>query len=150
MTRLFAFAFSQNFAQVILIGTDTPHLAPERITAAFSALSTPDSIVLGPAEDGGYYLILSGPCPTLFEGIAWSTDAVLRETVARVEKIGRKAHLLPPERDIDTYEDLLWLTRREACMPPSSTTLSALRRVSLLPSFFETSMHMPFPSESPC
>ncbi|HXG24759.1 MAG TPA: TIGR04282 family arsenosugar biosynthesis glycosyltransferase [Chthonomonadales bacterium] len=151
MARLFASAFSQNFAQVILIGTDTPHLAPERIAAAFSVLSIPDSIVLGPAEDGGYYLIgLSGPCPTLFEGIAWSTDTVLRETVARAEKIGRKTCLLPPERDIDTYEDLLWLVWEAARLPPSSATLSALRYLSLLPSSSETSMHTPFPSEFPC
>lgn len=151
MARLFASAFSQNYAQVILIGTDTPRLAPQRIAAAFSALSTPDSIVLGPAEDGGYYLIgLSGPCLALFEGIAWSTHAVLSETVARAERIGRKVHLLPPERDIDTYEDLLWLARRAARLPASSPTLSVLPQLSLLPSSSETSTHMPPPSESPC
>jgi len=63
--------------------------------------------VLGPCEDGGYYLIgLAAPQPALFEGIPWSTDAVLALTVEKARQRDLSVHLLPAWFDVDTEPDL--------------------------------------------
>ncbi|HEX7124231.1 MAG TPA: DUF2064 domain-containing protein, partial [Thermodesulfobacteriota bacterium] len=69
-------------------------------------------LVLGPADDGGYYLIgLRSPQPSLFEGIPWSTGAVLAETRRRAEASGLRTALLPAWFDLDTAADLERLRR---------------------------------------
>jgi len=127
MARLFGAAFREGYRRVILIGADTPHLGPGRLERAFLALETPGTVVLGPAEDGGYYLIgLSAPCAALFEGIAWGRDRVLAETLYRADAKGLKTHLLPMERDIDTPDDLAWLSCELARLPAVSATARLL------------------------
>ena len=74
-------------------------------------------MVLGPAEDGGYYLIALRPeavRPRLFEGIAWSTDQVLAATLDRCRELGLRVELLPEASDVDTPEDLRRLAARMA------------------------------------
>jgi|JI10StandDraft_1071094.scaffolds.fasta_scaffold321600_2 rSAM/selenodomain-associated transferase 1 len=93
----------------IAIGSDLPQLAPERIEQAFAALAAGADVVLGPARDGGYYLIGLGVVAlraALFEGIAWSTSAVLEQTLERCRAAGLAVALLPEEEDIDTGEAL--------------------------------------------
>ena len=72
-------------------------------------------MVLGPAEDGGYYLIAlraGAVAPRLFAEIAWSTDQVLPTTLARCRELGLAAELLPEASDVDTPEDLRRLAKR--------------------------------------
>src|SRR5712692_713458 len=89
-----------------------------------SSLSTrPDKhdLVLGPAHDGGYYLIgLRAPLRQLFRGIAWSTQAVLGQTVARARQLGLSTLLLPRLRDVDTASDA-----RAAGILPGGTSRGA-------------------------
>ncbi len=108
-TRLraaFEAGFRAGAERVVLIGSDTPQLRSERVDAAFAALR-PGAAVIGPAFDGGYYLLgLCEPYPELFEDIAWSTADVLRQTEARVRALGLELTKLPAMLDIDTVDDL--------------------------------------------
>jgi rSAM/selenodomain-associated transferase 1 len=104
-----AFAFAEAFAdkieRVVVIGSDCPEVSERDISLAWSALEISD-IVLGPALDGGYWLIgLRKPCPNLFEQIDWSSDKVLEQTLSRAEVSGLSVHLLRELSDIDTIED---------------------------------------------
>ncbi|NTW83576.1 MAG: glycosyltransferase [Chlorobiaceae bacterium] len=108
--------------KVVLIGTDCPDLNTVIIEDAFSALENHDTVI-GPAKDGGFYLIgLKKSCPGLFLQRTWSTCSVLRETIETLEKKGMSYMLLPELRDIDTFEDLkqsrLW-NENLSCMYPS-------------------------------
>ncbi len=94
----------------LAIGADSPDLPVEYLRSACEALrASPESadVVLGPAEDGGYYLIgLQRRQPRLFEAIDWSTERVLAQTLERAAALGLRVHLLPPWRDRDTAADL--------------------------------------------
>jgi hypothetical protein len=92
--------------KVCLIGSDTPDLSDKIINTAFEQLSHHD-VVLGPAKDGGYYLIgLKKPNKTLFSNISWSTEFVLKETMSEIRKLKLRCALLQVLVDIDTFEDL--------------------------------------------
>ncbi|MEK6607565.1 MAG: TIGR04282 family arsenosugar biosynthesis glycosyltransferase [Myxococcota bacterium] len=96
---------------VLLVDCDTPTLPPAFLAEAARALEEVD-VVLGPAWDGGYYLIgLRAPRPELFEGIAWSTATVLAETVRRARALGLTLHFLPSWFDVDVPADLDRLAR---------------------------------------
>jgi rSAM/selenodomain-associated transferase 1 len=92
----------------LLIGTDSPTLPPEMIDEAVSLVMAPAvDVVVGPTEDGGYYLIgLRAPCPGLFEVMPWSTGAVLSLTLERARRLGLRAACLPTWYDVDTGADL--------------------------------------------
>ena len=93
-------------APAILLGADIPDLTPHHLTAAERALDEVP-VVLGPAMDGGYYLLgFCAPVPFLFDAIPWGTDAVLAETVRRLDERGVAHRLLEPLRDCDRPEDL--------------------------------------------
>lgn len=117
----------------VAIGGDLPQLAASRIEAAFAALEEGAGIVLGPAVDGGYYLIGLGAAALgapIFEDIAWSTDAVLAQTLERCRASGLEAALLPEEEDIDTAEGLERFAARLAAgelpaCPRTATLLGA-------------------------
>lgn len=90
----------------ILVGSDIPELAAGHIEAAAGLLAE-GHVALGPAEDGGYYLIaLPAPAPFLFDGMAWSTETVLAETVRRLDARGVAHGLLPTLADLDEPRDL--------------------------------------------
>jgi uncharacterized protein len=92
--------------RVVAIGADCPELGPQHIQAAFQQLALRD-IVLGPAQDGGYYLIgLRQPQALLFQGIDWSTPLVFRQTQAKAQQLGLTLAQLPVLSDIDRPEDL--------------------------------------------
>jgi rSAM/selenodomain-associated transferase 1 len=105
-------------SHVLTIGTDSPSLPAEYLEQAATALENYD-LVLGPATDGGYYLIgLSDtPPPELFTGIDWSTERVLHQTLQRAEQLRMSVHLLPSWYDVD---DLATLRRfcHENKLPP--------------------------------
>jgi uncharacterized protein len=101
---------------VVLIGTDSPTLPIAYIEQAFAELRSAD-VVLGPALDGGYYLVGCGRrLPPIFEGVTWSTNHVLADTVARLSDPSWRLALLPPWYDVDTPEDWELLRGHVAAM----------------------------------
>lgn len=106
MNQTFKTLFARGYGQVLLIGTDVPTLPLDHFRQALASLENHD-LVLGPAFDGGYYLIgLKRVVPELFADIPWSTDQVLRLTQKKAAEIGLKASLIQPWRDVDTLADL--------------------------------------------
>jgi hypothetical protein len=93
---------------VCLVNSDSPTLPVGYLIAAATALAAPgDRIVLGPSTDGGYYLIgMKRPHAGLFDDIAWSTDRVFSQTVARAEGLGVSVFQLPTWYDVDNAETL--------------------------------------------
>jgi rSAM/selenodomain-associated transferase 1 len=108
-TRLadaFSRAFARGARRVAIVGTDVPALTRDTVLEAFAALDAAD-VVLGPAHDGGYYLMaLHEPRPELFRGVSWSSPAVLVETLERAGRAGLSVATLGPLRDLDTIDDL--------------------------------------------
>jgi uncharacterized protein len=96
---------------VLLVNGDSPTLPASFLVQAIEALREPgDRMVLGPASDGGYYLIgLKCPHRQLFSQIAWGTETVARSTRERAAEIGLAMELLPEWYDIDDIETLGWL-----------------------------------------
>jgi hypothetical protein len=106
MTRALVRAFDDRVDAAVIIGIDCPGVRPILLRDAFTALRSRD-LVLGPATDGGYYLIgLSRPAPELFENVAWGTDTVLETTMTRAREAGLSVHLLETLDDVDRPEDL--------------------------------------------
>ena len=105
--------FDEGFDAVVIIDADSPTLPRDYLTDAFDVLArTGDRMVLGPAEDGGYYLIgLKHPHRRLFEQITWSSDRVLAETLARAREIALDVSLLPMWYDVDDSATLERLRR---------------------------------------
>lgn len=98
--------FGRGYRRVVILGTDVPSL-PLTIYREALALLDHHDVVLGPAEDGGYYAVgLTRPTPDLFQQIPWSTSDVLTRTVAKAEALGLKVACLPRWRDVDTLDDL--------------------------------------------
>ena len=90
-------------AAVCLIDSDSPTVPPENFSKAIEFLKTrSDRIVLGPCDDGGYYLIgVKKPHRELFERIDWSTERVFDQTMRRARELGLEVKFLPPGYDID-------------------------------------------------
>ena len=100
----------QVYRHVALVGSDCMDLAAADIDLALEQLGAGTDIVLGPAHDGGYYLVgLSRLYRQLFAGIKWGTDQVLQDTRKRVAQLGLKLCELPIRRDLDRPEDLRYL-----------------------------------------
>jgi uncharacterized protein len=114
---------------VAALGSDHPTLPPEVVHRAFEAVEAGADVAVGPAEDGGYYLIALGPravSPRLFEGIAWSTGDVLAATLDRCRELGLKVERLPEASDVDTPDDLRRLAAQLAADPRSCPRTRAL------------------------
>ncbi len=96
---------------VILVNGDSPTLPPSFLVKAIAILRQPGKrMVLGPAADGGYYLIgLKHPYRHLFSNIAWGSETVARRTLERAAEIGLATAQLPEWYDIDDVETLAWL-----------------------------------------
>jgi uncharacterized protein len=96
---------------VLLVNGDSPTLPTRLLVQAVESLRAPgDRMVLGPASDGGYYLIgLKHPHPHLFAEIAWGTETVARTTCDRAAEIGLATTLLPEWYDVDDIQTLRWL-----------------------------------------
>ena len=100
---------SSGFDAVVLIGSDLPTLPPAHISAALDILMRRGEVlVLGPADDGGYYLIgLTQSRPEFFEHIPWGTPLVLQRTREAAEALGVPVETVPPWYDVDSASDLL-------------------------------------------
>ncbi len=104
----------EDWGHVVVVGTDSPDLAPEDYVAAFEAKTR---AVLGPAHDGGYWLVaIKGregePERAFLDAIAWSTDRALADTRSALEKRRMSVSLLDPREDVDELPDLLRLIER--------------------------------------
>lgn len=106
----FESSFGCGAAKVVVIGSDTPDLTESILLNSFALLDEAD-VVIGPALDGGYYLLgMKQMNRNLFTSIPWSTSTVLRDTLAAAEASDLSTKFLPKLRDIDTPEDLQYLT----------------------------------------
>ena len=104
MKTAFQQAF-QDHQKVVIIGSDCASLTPAIVEVAFRQLEE-HSFVIGPALDGGYYLLgMNQYAPSVFDDIAWSTASVLKDTKQRVKDLGLDYVLLPALSDIDYEED---------------------------------------------
>lgn len=108
LSTLLTTLLERGHAGAIAIDSDSPTLPMQYVTDAARHLAQGlCDVALGPCEDGGYYLIgLTAPQPALFEGIPWSTDAVLALTVEKARNRDLSVHLLPRWFDVDTEADL--------------------------------------------
>lgn len=98
--------FGLAYERICLIGSDIYELNPDILNQAFKLLEDYD-LVLGPASDGGYYLIgMNKPYELLFNNITWSTSDVLPKTIELAQKAGLTYALLPVLNDIDELEDI--------------------------------------------
>lgn len=139
---------ARGFAGVCLINADGPTLPTGLLERAAEALRRPgERVAIGPAIDGGYTLIgLKRPCPEIFRGIAWSTSAVLAQTLARVSALAIPVTLLPTWYDVDDAASLdllrheLFARRSDAAFAlavdglvgsPASHTRAALKSLGL-------------------
>lgn len=111
--RLSTALLERGHAGAIIVDSDTPNLPSDCLAEALRQLSRDVvDLVLGPAEDGGYYLIgLKRPSRELFDDISWSTPSVLPETLRRASRRRLQTALLPSWYDVDTADDLLRLRR---------------------------------------
>ncbi len=109
MDSAFTLSFHEGMTKVVIIGIDCPGVNSSILAQAFDSLSEYD-LVLGPAKDGGYYLIgLKCSVPELFRGVTWGTSAVLAQTIQMAEKLGLSFSYLDLLADVDRPEDLpIW------------------------------------------
>lgn len=99
-------ALEGGYRKAVIIGSDCPTLTPGDVEAALASLSE-NELVLGPCEDGGYYLIgATRPIECLFRGISWGSERVLRQTLERAREARLTLELLDLKYDIDSYVDL--------------------------------------------
>lgn len=104
MRQAFTDRFQEGYKKIVIIGSDSPSLPVSYIERA---LGSDKDLVLGPSTDGGYYLIgMLEKVVEVFDGVAWGTEEVLRETHERLARNGAELELLPVWYDIDCPDDL--------------------------------------------
>ncbi|MGF1499655.1 MAG: TIGR04283 family arsenosugar biosynthesis glycosyltransferase [Elainellaceae cyanobacterium] len=127
LTRAFASAAAEGKHRVLAIGIDCPGLDSAQLALAFDALENHD-LVVGPALDGGYYLIgLRRPIPDLFQDIDWGTDRVLAQTLAIAHRLGLTVAQLSPLPDVDYPDDLpIWQRASGRSLPENTERISLI------------------------
>ncbi|MHC4571108.1 MAG: TIGR04282 family arsenosugar biosynthesis glycosyltransferase [Planctomycetota bacterium] len=114
MKNAFLNTFNDNFSRIVIIGSDSPDLSADLLRQAFQVLESHDAVI-GPASDGGYYLLGFSKkvfLPEAFDNISWSTDSVFEQTVNVLNQHRRKIYFLPQWYDVDTLDDLKSLLLR--------------------------------------
>ena len=102
MRNAFLDAFAAGAHRAVVIGTDHPTLPSEFVGLAFAHLDAPRAVTIGPADDGGYYLLgMRDFAPALFAGMTYSHPGVFADTLARAAADDREATVLPPWYDVD-------------------------------------------------
>lgn len=119
--------YAQGYERTVLIGSDSPQISADTIAEASRALDRAD-VVLGPAEDGGYYMIAMSKPHNIFQDIPMSTDRVLRMTVELAQRQGLEVSLQETLFDIDELSDLARLAqllRADTSLAPSTAAILA-------------------------
>jgi uncharacterized protein len=132
MQNAFEEVFFHGFKSALLIGSDIPDLPSRILNEASDSLRTNDAVI-GPAFDGGYYLIGFNSdtfAPEVFEDVAWSTSETFKQTMSTFGRLGLRVHELPSWRDVDTYDDLEALSSRNAATSfAGSATMEYLKNL---------------------
>lgn len=135
MKNAFRSTFSENHGKAILVGTDIPELPEAVIDEAFWRMDH-GMPVIGPARDGGYYLIgfrRDRFIDQIFDNMQWSTSRVFSDTLATFEQLNCNVNVLPQCLDIDTYEDLMDLSiRLRTRENRAKNTTACLRSLGLM------------------
>lgn len=133
MSNIFKEKRRQGYGGIVLIGSDSPDLPRSIVSEAFDRLvSESVDVILGPAVDGGYYLVgMKQHHPELFEEIPWGTGDVLKTTLEAARKSGIRVACLQTWNDIDTLEDIRRFFHRYEDLPapkqcPGAITLAYL------------------------
>ncbi|MGM0454764.1 MAG: TIGR04283 family arsenosugar biosynthesis glycosyltransferase [Cyanobacteriota bacterium] len=138
LVRAFCEGFAEGMERLALVGIDCPNLDAAVLDEAMRGLDEAD-VVLGPANDGGYYLMALKPTPVevlegLCSGVDWGSDRVLSQTLAQIESLGLTVHLLRPLSDVDCPEELrVWDQARCKCEPMISVIMPVLNEAQQLP-----------------
>jgi len=118
LANALGYHFDLGYQRVAIMNSDGPTLPLACLSEAFAGLDGAD-VTLGPGHDGGYYLIgMKRPYPRLFQGIDWSTEQVIPQTLAACRALGLSVHRLPEWYDVDVEEDLGRL-RRDLAQDPA-------------------------------
>jgi len=119
MNTIFDDLWQRGHRNLVLIGSDLAALPLKLFYDAFGLLSVRDRrVVLGPSQDGGYYLVgMNRPTPEIFSAMTWSHDRVLAQTTTKLTGLGIDFRLLPSWFDLDTVEDIELL---QACADPAA------------------------------
>jgi len=133
LSSFFQGAFRRGVLRVVVVGCDSPTLPLEVVDDAFEDLGQVD-VTLGPASDGGYYLIGARLfLPDLFRGISWGTENVLRQTRDVLDRLGHSHHLLVPWYDVDRPRDLEKLREEIRYLQRAQPELVPRRTAAALP-----------------
>lgn len=128
MRDFFASQLEQGAHSIVILGTDSPNLPLAMVESAFQALESHE-VVLGPTEDGGYYLIgISRTIPPLFDSMPWSKSNLWSTSIDRLERAGIRYATLDTWYDVDELTDL---NRLRADLAADSTNDPALQSLSL-------------------
>lgn len=131
MEAFFAGRLRDGAARIVLTGADSPLLPASLLEEAFEELERAD-LVLGPATDGGYYLVgCSERVPPIFRGVSWGTETVLKQTIDRLPESGWRLALLPPWYDVDTLADWYALQGHMAALRRAGAKPDAARTEEL-------------------
>jgi uncharacterized protein len=135
MEDAFSRIFSEGFSRCVLIGSDIPDLSFSTLEEAFGALENNDAAI-GPAADGGYYLIgfnKKSFLPPMFHEIEWGTNTVFQKTMSIMNRASLRVHALPLWRDVDTLRDLqLFFDRNRNTSFAQSATMTYILKTRLL------------------
>lgn len=120
LANAIGYVANSGYSPIIVVGTDSPMISEPTLVKAIDAFCDENvELVIGPSDDGGYYLIgMRSPIPELFDGVSWSTDTVYDETISKARRFGIEEIIeLPQSFDIDTPADLRRLYREATWSP---------------------------------
>jgi uncharacterized protein len=130
MDRAIRAAIEEGVSRVVLVGADIPRLSAKVLDEGLDALRRRDAVI-GPAEDGGYYLIgMRRPCAEIFKDMPWGTGAVCRLTEARLLSRRVRFEMLEVLADLDRPEDLVWMADSEDGTSPLGRKNSGMDRTT--------------------
>lgn len=129
MMKALSFCHAQDFDKALIVGTDCLEISPKDIEKAFKLLDRVD-VVLGPSRDGGYYLIgMKKPIGSIFEGVQWSSEKVLIQTLQKIQKVQKSYALLSKKEDVDTIKEVKNLSENDKILQCLSATKNVLKRI---------------------
>jgi rSAM/selenodomain-associated transferase 2/rSAM/selenodomain-associated transferase 1 len=135
MRNVFADLFARGHSRIVVVGSDLPTLPPAYVEQAFDQLCNRNNpLVIGPAQDGGYYLIgLRAPSAELFDSIPWSTPDVLAATLRAAKRLSLRVSLAPQWYDVDALDDLRRVANETPAAPRTCSWIATHRELAAAP-----------------